>query len=137
MPLTAYIAQLFGIYMALTGIVMLIRRAAILQIMADIVDQRPLIFILAMLRVLIGLVIILAHNHGGGPLATVVTLIGWITLIRGVALLLLPADAERKVLGLFKRKRPYYAASIIAIALGLGLSYAGSSAKHSARVRRG
>ena len=104
MSLTSFIAQLFGLYMALMGGVMLIRRDAMLQIMKDIVDQRPLIFILAMLRGLIGLAIVLAHNFWSGPLTIIVTLIGWITFLRGVALLLLPADAERKVLGLFKRK---------------------------------
>jgi hypothetical protein len=125
MPLTSYIAQLFGIYIALMGIVMLVKREAMLQIMTDIVDQRPLIFILAMFRGLIGLAIVLAHNNWSGPLTIIVTLIGWITFLRGIALLLLPADAERKVLGLFKREATYYGASIVAIALGLGLSYAG------------
>ena len=125
MSLTTYIAQLFGLYIALMGGVMLVRREAMLQIMTDIVDQRPLIFILAMLRGLIGLAIALAHNIWSSPLAVIVTLIGWITFVRGVALLLLPTDAERKVLGLFKQHAAYYSASIIAIALGLGLSYAG------------
>jgi hypothetical protein len=125
MPLTAYIAQLFGIYIALMGGVMLVNREVMLQIITDIVDQRPLIFILAMLRGLIGLAIILAHNIWSGPLTIIVTLIGWITFLRGIALLLLPAHAEREVLGLFKLHATYYGASITAIALGLGLSYAG------------
>ena len=102
MSLTSFIAQLFGLYMALIGGVMLLRREAMLQIMTDIVDQRPLIFILAMLRGLIGLAIVLAHNIWSGPLTIIVTLIGWITFVRGVALLLLPADTERKVLRLLR-----------------------------------
>ena len=105
MSLTSYIAQLFGLYMALIGGVMLLRREAMLQIMTDIVDQRPLIFILAMLRGLIGLAIVLAHNIWSGPLTIIVTLIGRITFVRGVALLLLPADTERKVLALLRTGR--------------------------------
>ena len=88
------------------GIVMMVRRNAIRELMTAIIEQRALIFILAMLRVLIGLAIVLAHNQWRGTLAIVVTLIGWITLLRGIALMLLPADAERKVLTIFERSGP-------------------------------
>ncbi len=128
MALTVYLARFFGIYIALMGIVMMVRRKAILELMTAIIEQRALIFILAMLRVLIGLAIVLAHNQWRGTLAIVVTLIGWITLLRGIALMLLPADAERKVLTIFERSSQYHAAAIIAILFGLWLSYAGFAA---------
>ena len=68
------------------GIVMIVRREAMLQLMSAFIDQRPLIFVLAMLRVLIGLAVVLAHNEWRGTVAIVVSLIGWITLLRGIAL---------------------------------------------------
>lgn len=117
----AYIAQLLGIYTVLIGGVMFVRRQAMLEIMTAIIDRRPLIFILANLRVLIGLAIVLTDNRWSGALAIVVTLIGWITLLRGIALALLPADAERKVFSWFKRTPPYYGAATVAIVLGLRL----------------
>ncbi len=55
---------------------MLIRRQAMLEIITAFPEQRPLIYILAMLSVLIGLGIVLAHNRWSGALAIVVTLIG-------------------------------------------------------------
>jgi hypothetical protein len=58
----------------------------------------------------------------------VVTLVGWITLLRGIALLLLPHETERKVLVFFQRSGPHYAAAIVAIVLGLWLAYAGFAA---------
>ncbi len=128
MALTVYLARFFGIYITLMGIVMMVRRKAILELTTAIIEQRALIFILAMLRVLIGLAIVLAHNQWRGTLAIVVTLIGWITLLRGIALMLLPADAERKVLTIFERSSQYHAAAIIAILFGLWLSYAGFAA---------
>ena len=96
-----------------------------LEIMAALVDQRPLIFILAMLRILIGLAIVVAHNRWSGTLTVVVTVIAWITLLRGVALLLLPHQAERKVLEFFKQSEVYYGTAAIGVVLGLWLAYAG------------
>ena len=96
MTLTVYLARFFGVYIAVMGIVMIVRREAMLQLMSAFIDQRPLIFVLAMLRVLIGLAVVLAHNEWRGTVAIVVSLIGWITLLRGIALMLLPADTERR-----------------------------------------
>jgi hypothetical protein len=124
MTLTVYLARFFGVYIAVMGIVMIVRREAMLQLMSAFIDQRPLIFVLAMLRVLIGLAVVLAHNEWRGTVAIVVSLIGWITLLRGIALMLLPADTERKVLVFFERGSQYHAAAIIAIVFGLWLSYA-------------
>jgi hypothetical protein len=125
MALTTYLAEFFGLYLALMGVVMIAKKRTMMDLMAAFIDQRSLIFVLASLRVLIGLAIVLVHNRWSGTLPTVVTLLGWITLFRGIALLLLPHETERKVLAFFQRSGPYYAAAIIAIGLGLWLAYAG------------
>ncbi len=125
MPLTNYLAEFLGIYIVVICVVMVVQREAILEIMGALVDQRPLMFILAMLRILIGLAIVIAHNRWSGTLAAVVTIIGWITLLRGVALLLLPQQTERRVLGFFQRSGVYYGTVAIGAVLGLWLAYAG------------
>ena len=89
------------------------------------VDQRPLLFLLGTLRVLIGLAIILGHRRWSGTLPTVITLIGWITLLRGITMWLAPHETERRMVAYFQRSGPYYTAAIIAIVLGLWLAYAG------------
>jgi hypothetical protein len=125
MPLTSYLAELIGLYIALMCAVMSVRKQAMLRIMAAFVDQPPLMFILAMLRILIGLGIVIAHNRWSGAPAIAVTLIGWITLVRGIALMLVPQQAERRVLKLFEQSGPYYGAAAAGIALGLWLAFAG------------
>ena len=125
MTLTSYIAELFGLYLALMGAVMIVKPQAMREFIAAFGDQRALLYLLGALRVLIGLAIVLGHNRWSGPLPIVITLLGWISLARGIAMLLLPAEIERKVLACFQRSGPYYAAAIVAIALGLWLAYAG------------
>lgn len=125
MTLTTYLAELVGLYIALMGVVMIVKPQAMREFMAAFVDQRALLYLLGAFRVLIGLAIVLGHNRWSGTLSTVVTLLGWITLVRGLAMLLMPPQAERKLLTCFQRSGPYYAAAIIAIVLGLWLAYAG------------
>ncbi len=128
MTLTAFLAQLLGLYIALMGVIMIVKRRTMMGLMAAFVDHRPFTYVLASLRVLIGLAIVLAHNRWTGVLSAVVTLIGWITLLRGIVLMLLPYETERKALTYFQRSGPYYAAATIAIVLGLWLAYAGFTA---------
>jgi uncharacterized membrane protein YkgB len=125
MALTTYLAKLFGLYVALMGVVMIVKPRAMRELMAAFVDQRALLYLLGALRVLIGLAIVLGHNRWSGTLPTIVTLLAWITLVRGLAMLLVPPETERKMLACFQRSGPYYAAAIIAIVLGLWLAYAG------------
>ena len=115
MSLTTYLAEIFGLYMALLGVFMLVRKQAMIDLMAAFGESRPLIYVLATLRVLIGLAIILAHNRWTDMLPAAVTLLGWITLLRGVILLVLPHQTERKALIFFQRSGPYYAIALIAI----------------------
>ena len=87
------------------------------------VDSPPFLYFLGSLRVLIGLAIVLAHNLWIGTLGTVMIAFGWVTLLRGIAMLLLPAETERKIL-ISSRGNVWYATAIIAIVLGGWLAYA-------------
>ena len=125
MTLTTYLAELLGLYIALVGVVTIVKPRAMRDVLMAFVAQHPLLFLLATLRVLIGLAIVLGHNRWPGVLPIVVTLIGWITLLRGIVMWLVPHETERKMATYFCRSGPYYTAAIIALVLGLWLAYAG------------
>jgi len=125
MALTTYLAELLGLYIVLVGVVMVVKPQPIRELMTAIVAQRALLFLVGALRVLLGLAIVLAHNRWSGTLPAVVTLIGWITLVRGIVMWLVPPETERKMVAYFQRSGPYYTTAIIAIVLGLWLAYAG------------
>ena len=55
----------------------------------------------------------------------VVALIGWVTLIRGIAMLLVTAERERKLIDYWRRDPVYYVAVAIVLLLGLYLARAG------------
>jgi hypothetical protein len=125
MTLTAYIAQLLGLYLVLSGVLMIVREQAMMILVPKFVDSPPFIYFLGSLRVLVGLAIVLAHNMWIGTLGTVMIAFGWVTLLRGIAMLLLPAETERKILAIFSRGNVWYATAIVAIVLGGWLAYAG------------
>ena len=56
-----------------------------------------------------------------GTLGLVIYLVGWVSLLRGIAMLLLPAETERKILGIFSHGNVSYVAAVVTIVLGAGL----------------
>jgi len=73
------------------------------------------------------LAMVLAHNlWWSGPLALIITLIGWSALIKSLFFLFLsPAMELRFVLGQLHYQQFFYDYAAVSIALGIYLTYAG------------
>jgi vacuolar-type H+-ATPase subunit I/STV1 len=124
---TAYLAKLFGLYLIAVSFAMFARPQATVEIMKAIMRDPPLLFIAGVMGVTAGLAIVLAHNvWSGGALPVIVTLFGWVCLIKGALLLVLSPETQSRVFmaGLNYQQYPnLYAA--FALRLGACLTYAG------------
>jgi hypothetical protein len=131
---TVFLARLIGLFAILLSLSELLHKQATVETAAALVRDRPLLFILAMLGLLAGLAIVLAHNvWSGGALPVVVTLFGWILLIRGALLLFLPPDAVAGMMDFFRFEQLFYLYAGITFVLGLYLTYAGFKASPPSR----
>ena len=74
-----------------------------------------------------GLAMVLAHNiWSGGALVVVVTLVGWITLIKSLFFLFLPPEMEAGLfLGQLHYRQLFYMYTAISLVLGVYLTYGG------------
>jgi hypothetical protein len=105
---------LLGPYFILVGVAMLANRRATLELVTALVHNPPLMFIGCLIALIAGLAMVLAHNDwSGGALPVVVTLIRWITLLKGALILFLPPEEAVRFLlaGLnYEKLFPLYAA---------------------------
>lgn len=128
-PLTIYLAQLIGLATLVLSASLFLRREFYIETMQALIDDRPLLLIIATTRLVMGLAIVLAHNlWSGSALTIVVTLFGWVTLIRGLLLLLLPAERVDHVFAALQFERHYYIYATLPLLLGAYLTYAGFTA---------
>jgi hypothetical protein len=133
-PRTIFLARLIGLFAILLSLSEFVRKQAMVETANALVRDRPLLFILAMLGLLAGLAIVLAHNvWSGGALPVVVTLFGWILLIRGALLLFLPPEAVAGLIDFFHFEQLFYFYAGITLVLGLYLTYAGFKASPPSR----
>ncbi len=130
---TVFLSRLLGLYCILAAISMMIRKESIIETVKALLHDSPLMFIVGILTLATGLAMVLAHNVWSGGTAVVVTLVGWITLAKGLLFLFLPPALEADLfLSTLHYEKLFYVYMTISLVLGLYMTYAGfTSRSHS------
>jgi len=126
-PHTVFLSRLIGLYCILVAISMTVRKQSIIETITALLHNAPLMFLVGILTLVAGLAMILAHNVWSGGLSTVVvTIVGWITLIKGLLLLFLPQEVEADlVLYKLHYEQYFYVFMGISLVIGIYLTYDG------------
>lgn len=129
-PQTIFLSRMFGVYCLVMGFFMLTHREAMRATVLALMADKPLVLVLGILTVFGGLAMVLEHNiWRGGVLPVIVTVLSWLTLMKGVLMLYV---APEKLFGFFyepgryARIMPLDAAFILV--LGAYLTYKGFEA---------
>jgi|SRR5690242_5509021 hypothetical protein len=129
-PLTVYLGRLLGLFTLIVSFWLLVERQNAVSTIPALLGNRPAMVIFAIIALAGGLAIVLAHNiWTGGALPILVTLIGWIMLIRGVLFLFLPPEATLGVLAAMQFGRFFYVYLSIPFVLGIYLTYVAFTAR--------
>jgi hypothetical protein len=126
-PRTLFLSRLIGLYCILIALSMMIRRQAIVEAVTVLLQNPSMTLILGVITLAAGLAMVLAHNiWSGGALAVVVTLVGWMALIKSLFFLFLPPEMETGLfLQPFHYQQFFYLYSAISLVLGVYLTYGG------------
>jgi vacuolar-type H+-ATPase subunit I/STV1 len=132
-PRTIFLSRLIGLYCILVALSMITRRQATLESVTALLRNPSMIFIVGIITLTGGLAMVLAHNvWSGGALAVVVTLVGWIALIKGLFFLFLPPEVEARLfLQQLHYQELFYFYGAVSLVLGVYLTHGGfTSRKH-------
>jgi hypothetical protein len=127
-PRTMFLSRLIGLYLILVSLAMVTHKRAMLEVITALIHDPPVLFVVAIMAVAAGLAMILGHNvWSGGVLPVIVTLIGWLTLIKGLFLLFLSPDmAPEFFLGSLHYEQMFYFYTAFSLLLGAYLTLGGS-----------
>ncbi len=123
-PLTRYLSRLLGIFLLITAVAELTQPALLNTIAPAMLDQPALLFVSGLLTLAPGLAIVIGHNVWNGAAAAIVTLLGWVTTIKGVALLLVLAAGWMAMLSALHYPSHSGVYMAIPVAAGAYLTYA-------------
>ncbi len=128
---TIYLSRLFGLSCILIALSMMFHKQAVVEMVAGLLRDPSMMFLAGVLALVAGLAMVLAHNiWSGGALPVVVTILGWLTLLKGLMfLLLLPGDAEGLYMRTLHYSQLFYVYMAICLAIGAYLTYGGFATK--------
>ena len=127
LPRTLFLSRLIGLYCIFVELSMITHKQATLESVTAVLRDPSMMLVLGAIMLLAGLAMVLTHNiWSGGALAVIVTLVGWMTLIKSLFFLFLPPELEA---GFFLRQFHYqelfYVYGAISLVLGVYLTYYG------------
>ncbi|MGB7547527.1 MAG: hypothetical protein WBM14_07255 [Terracidiphilus sp.] len=128
---TIYLSRLIGLYCVLVVPSMIVRREATVDTVSALLHSQSTMFVLGFIAITAGLAMVLAHNlWSGGALTVVVTVVGWLTLIKGLLFLYLPSEAEAEfLLRWLRHPQLFYVCMAPSLLIGIYLTWAGFTAK--------
>ena len=124
---TIFLSRLIGLYCIVIALSMMTRRQATVETVTALLQNPSIMLIVGIITLAAGLAVVLAHNiWSGGALVVVVTLVGWITLIKSLFFLFLPPEMEAGLfLGQLHYRQLFYLYTAISLVLGICLTYGG------------
>ncbi len=125
MELSIFLAQLLGVYFIIAGIIIIVRRKSLMPAVTEIGHNRALILIVALVELIAGLAIAIAHPVFTPDWRGAISLIGWWMIVESVIYLILPFSGMRRLVRYFNTSRWYISGGFTAIVLGGYLAGAG------------
>jgi uncharacterized membrane protein HdeD (DUF308 family) len=125
MATSLFLAKLIGPILLISGIAMLINRKSFDVLAEEILRSQVLVFLFGTIDLGLGLAIVLTHNLWVADWRVIITLLGWLMIVRGAARMLLPAQVKEFGTKLVKNRCAITASFSVVLVLGLVLSYFG------------
>ena len=122
-----FFSRLIGLYCIVIALSMMTRRQPTVETVTALLQNPSMMLIVGIITLAAGLAVVLAHNiWSGGALAVIVTLVGWITLIKSLFFLFLPHEMEAELfLGQLHYEQFFYVYGAISLVIGIYLTYGG------------
>jgi len=118
MDLTIFLTQVIGLYLILIGVIFLARRKVMMAVMADIIKNKPLIYVVAILELLAGLALVVGHNVWAWDIFVVITIVGWLMVVEALIYLILPYSLISKIFKKINTPSVYIVGGILSVILG-------------------
>jgi len=123
-----FLARLLGPLLLIVGASLLLNPHAVRKMAQDVLGSVTLVYLFGVLDFAAGLAILLVHNVWVASWRVIITLIGWLLLIRGAVRILAPEQVMERAAKVLRVQNYLLIAGGVTAVLGLVLCYFGYAA---------
>ncbi len=124
MDTSLFLAKVFGIYFIVLGLAMLINRKGCQQVGETILQTPAVAFLAAFMTLIIGILLIVAHNIWQANWTLIITLLAWLIFIKGTVRTIWP-KIDTQLKGILEKNSLFILFGILYLLLGSFLAYKG------------
>jgi uncharacterized membrane protein len=125
-PRTIFLSKLIGLLCIAFPLALATHPAVSIRVMTRLAHDPPVVLLMGLAGTAAGLAMVLGHNYwSGGVLTVVVTVVGWVILIRGLILLLLTPSAFARLFASFHFEHFFLLYLAAPLLLGVYLTVSG------------
>ena len=125
MELSLLLAQIAGVYLTVVGVSVVAKQRMLREAVDDFFKNHFLVYFAGEMLLILGLLVVLNHNIWVQSWEVIITLIGWVMLLKGAMFLLLGEKNVKSMVKMFNSSSSYTVWGIIAILLGIYLIFQG------------
>jgi hypothetical protein len=123
MELSIFLAKLLGIYMLIVAAELILRRREFEGAVRDFASSKGLLVFSGSISLLVGLAVVIGHPIYESDFRVVISLLGWLLILRGVWRTAFPSHIQKKMVACFHKG--YKFIFVMLLVLGLYLTYSG------------
>ncbi|CAJ0882538.1 hypothetical protein AMST5_03346 [freshwater sediment metagenome] len=126
--LTIYLAKLLGLYCIILSLMLSMNKQSAIATVNEWMRSPPLMMLTGAITLTIGLALVIGHNVWSGALPVAVTVLGWLTLMKGLTFLALPPAKAARFYEALEYERFFFVYMSVTFVLGLYLIVSAFSA---------
>ena len=123
MEISLVAAKILGLYLVVSGLFMIFRGKTLPHMMKDFFDHPAVLYLAGVILIFLSSLFLLQGNIWDGTWRTIITIVAWATLIKGVVYILAPEMLRQMVTKKLMDTVNLY--GIVAIIAGVYLFYIG------------
>ena len=124
---SVFLARLLGLYCIVIAVGVLLNLKTYQKVMEDFIKNTALLYIGGVLALLFGLAVVLFHNIWIASWPVLITIFGWIGVIKGILIIVLPNTLIRLTQAYQKKTALLVIQLIFVLAIGITLTIFGYS----------
>ncbi len=120
MDIFVLVSKLLGIYLVVSGLFLLFKTKAVPLVLKDFLNHRSVSFLTGVILIFLSSMFIIQHSIWDGGWRMVITIIAWLTLLKGIVYIFFPKSFKWMTTGSEKMFRLW---GIISIVFGIYLFF--------------
>lgn len=128
MNTSIFLAQVLGLYLLIVGIAMLVNAKKMKAVVTEFLNSPALMFFGGVITLILGIILILIHNIWALDWRLIITLLAWLTFIKGFVNLVFPVQDlkfSKQVMHSLNDPIRFRVISAVYVLLGLILCFVG------------